>query len=190
MEQQTVKTRIVNGVNLDRLFETIDAMKAAPTMAKFNFRANNEWMGCGHSRTTVKSFHGAHEDIDHKNMFMLEADEPDILLGQDMGANPVEHLLHAIAGCVTSAMVYHAAAKGIEIQEVESKIEGNIDLQGFLGLRDDIRRGYESIRMTFKIKADASDEELEELVKLGPTYSPVFDSVSKGVPITVTGERM
>ncbi len=190
MEMQTKQNKMVNGVDVDKLFETIDQIKATPMIAKFRFRLNNEWLGCGHSRSTVKSFHGAGEDIDHMKMFVIDADEPPILLGQDMGANPVEHLLNALAGCVTSAMVYHAAAKGIQIEEIESEVMGDIDLQGFLGIREDVRCGYQNIQMKFKIKADVTDEQLEELYKLGPSFSPVFDSVTKGVPVTVMAERM
>lgn len=120
----------------------------------------------------------------------MDADEPAILLGMDRGANPVEHLLNALAACVTTAMVYHAAAKGIELEEVESRLEGDIDLRGFLGLSDELRNGYEGIRMTFKIKADATDEQLQEIVALGPSFSPVYDSLTKGVPVSVTAERM
>lgn len=186
----TKTTTKVNGVDVQRLFETIDSIKASPVIAKFRFRAENKWIDCGHNQTTIRGFHGACEDIDHKAPFVLDADEPEILLGQDKGANPVEHLLNALAGCVTSAMVYHAAARGIEIQELEATVEGDIDLQGFLGIRDDVRNGYQGIKMSYRIKADVSDEQLEELYKLGPSFSPVFDSVTKGVPVTVTAERM
>ena len=187
---QTTQTGTVNGVNVDELFKTIDAIKATPGIAKFKFRIANEWLGGGHNRSTCKDFHGAHEDIQHATTFVLDADEPPILLGEDRGANPVEYLLHALAACVTSSMVYHAAARGIQIEEVESTVQGNIDLRGFLGLDPNIRRGYQDIRMSFRVKADAPDEQIQEIVAMGPRFSPVFDSVSNGVPITVTAERM
>jgi uncharacterized OsmC-like protein len=190
MQREVTKSKAVNGVDVDKLFETIDAIKATPVIAKFKFNVENEWMGGGHNRTTIKSFYGACEDQKRESFFILDADEPPILLGQDKGPNPVEHLLNALAGCVTTAMVYHAAAKGIQIQELESTIEGYIDLQGFLGIDKSVRRGYQNITMKYRIKADVSDEELEELYKLGPSFSPVFDSVSNGVPIEVTAERM
>ncbi|MHC4945002.1 MAG: OsmC family protein [Planctomycetota bacterium] len=176
---------VVNGVNVHDLFESIDAMKKSPVLAKFRFRVNNKWLEGGYNRTTVTDFHGTCEDHPHKQPFTIDADEPPLLLGQDRGANPVEYLLAGLAGCVTSSMIYHAAAKGIHIQEVESRLEGDIDLQGFLGLDENVPKGYESIRMKFKIKADCSDEQLEELCKLGPTYSPVFDTVTRAVPVTV-----
>ena len=121
---------------------------------------------------------------------MLEADEPAVLLGRDTSANPVEHLLHALASCLTTSMVYHAAARGIEIEEVESSLEGDIDLHGFLALDKNVRKGFQGIRVNFKIKADIPEAELQALGQLGPRHSPVFDSVSNGVPIAVTAERL
>jgi uncharacterized OsmC-like protein len=110
-------------------------------------------------------------------------------LGTGKGPNPVEYLLTALAACVTTSLVYHAAAKGIVLKSVESRLEGDIDLQGFLGLSEDVRKGYQGIRMFFKIDADVPEEQLEELVQLGPTYSPVFDSITKGVPVSVSLEK-
>ena len=105
-------------------------------------------------------------------------------------ARDVEYLLHALAACVTTSMVYHAAAKGIQIHEVESGIEGDIDLRGFLGLDKSIRNGFQQIRMSFRIKTDATDDEFKTLSELGPRFSPVFDSVTKGVPVVVKTERL
>ncbi|MEW6014045.1 MAG: OsmC family protein [Candidatus Zixiibacteriota bacterium] len=189
MKTTETTQKIVNGVNVDRLVETIDAIKATPGIARFHFRNANKWLGGGWNRSTIKNFHGAMEDIDHVTPFVFDADEPAILLGEDRGANPVEYLLHALSACVTTSMVYHAAARGIEIEEVESEVEGDIDLHGFLGLREDVRRGYQEIRMRFKIKADASDEQLQDIAKLGPTFSPVFDSITKGVPVKISAAR-
>jgi uncharacterized OsmC-like protein len=190
-QQQTVtqKTR-VNGVDVDRLFETVENLKKMPNLAAFKFRQTNRWMGCGHNRSTVKNFYGAGEEqTDRKDPFVLDADEPPLLLGEDKGANPVEHLLHAVTSCVTTAIVFHAAAKGIKIEELESRTEGDIDLRGFLGIDDSIPRGYQNIRMKFKIKADVPQEELEEVIKLGPTYSPVFDTVTRAVNVNVSLDK-
>jgi len=188
MEQQTqtkVKSEVVNGVNVDELFGTINAVKTAPVIAKFRFRAENEWMGGGHNRTTIKNFYGTQQDHKRKEPFVLDADEPPILLGGDKGPNPVEYALTALAACVTTSIVYHAAAKGITIRSMESRLEGDIDLQGFLGIRKDVPRGYKEIRMFVKIDADAPPEKLEEIVQLGPTYSPVYDTITRAVPVTV-----
>jgi uncharacterized OsmC-like protein len=121
---------------------------------------------------------------------VLLADEPAILLGKDGAASPVEHLLHALAACLTTSMVYHAAARGVYIDEIESSLEGNIDLHGFLELDKRIRNGYQGIQVKFKIKADVADDQLQELLPLGPKHSPVFDSLTNGVPISVTAEPM
>jgi uncharacterized OsmC-like protein len=112
-----------------------------------------------------------------------------LLLGEDNGPNPVEYALTALAACVTTSIVYHAAAKGIKLNSVESRLEGDIDLRGFLGLSEDVPRGYKEIRMYFKIDADVPDEKLQELVQLGPTYSPVFDTITRAVPVSVQLEK-
>ncbi len=186
----TTRTTKLNGVNVDELCKTIDTVKTAPEVAKFKFRLRNRWKDGGHNRSMVNGFYGAGEEIERDKTFTLYADEPPVLLGEDNGANPVEHLMHALAACITTSMVYHAAARGIEIEEVESSMEGNLDLRGFLGLDKNVRNGYENIRMNFKIKADVDDEQLQELCRLGPTFSPVFDSVTNGVPVQVTADRM
>ena len=175
----------VNGVNVDELFGTIDAIKKAPVIAKFKFRAENRWVDGGHNRTTLKNFYGTQQDHEHKEPFVLDADEPPLLLGKDLGPNPVEYALTALAACVTTSIVYHAAAKGVTIRSMESRLEGDIDLQGFLGLKDDVPRGYKEIRMYVKIDADAPPEKLNEIVQLGPTYSPVFDTITRAVPVSV-----
>ncbi|WP_373499259.1 OsmC family protein [Desulfococcus sp.] len=177
--------KTINGVRVNELFGTIDAVKKAPVIAKFKFRANNKWLDCGHNRTTIKDFYGTQQDHPHGKYFELDADEPPVLLGEDRGPNPVEYLLTALAACVTTSIVYHAAAKGITLNAVESRVEGDIDLHGFLGLREDVRRGFQQIRMVFKIDADVPEAEIEALMNLGPTFSPVFDSITKGVPVTV-----
>jgi len=183
------KPKILNGVNVDDLFTTIDAIKEQPTIAKFKFRANNKWINGGLNRTTIKDFDGACQTHQHKNAFVFEADEPPVLLGEDRGANPVQYALTALVACITTTLVYHAAARGIQLEEVESRLEGDLDLHGFLGLDDNVRNGYEGVKVTFKIKADAPEEELEEICKLGPTYSPVFDIFTNKVPVSVQLEK-
>ncbi len=183
------KPKTLNGVNVDDLFTTIDAIKEQPTIAKFKFRAKNKWVDGGLNRTTIKDFDGACQTHQHKNAFVFEADEPPVLLGEDRGANPVQYALTALVACITTTLVYHAAARGIQLEEVESRREGDLDLHGFLGLDDNVRNGYEGVKVTFKIKADAPAEELEEICKLGPTYSPVFDIFTNKVPVSVQLEK-
>jgi uncharacterized OsmC-like protein len=178
--------RNINGVDVDQLFSTINAIKENPGLAKFEMRANNRWINGGHNRTSIKDFYGAgREDTSRKQTFVFDNDEPAVLLGEDNGANPVEFVLHALAGCLTTSLVYHAAAQGIKIDAVESKFEGDLDLRGFLGMNDGVRNGYENIRVTFKIKADAPEEKLKELCELAQKRSPVFDIVTNRVPVNV-----
>jgi uncharacterized OsmC-like protein len=188
MQEMAVSTNL-NGVDVDRLFETINAIKQLPRLADFKFRLQNRWINGGQNTSTIKNFYGANQVHEHKAAFVLNADEPSVLLGDDSAPTPVEYLMHALVSCVTSALVYHAAAKGIRLDEVESRVEGEIDLHGFLGLDDNVRRGYKNLKIKFRIKADVPDEQLEELCQLGPTYSPVFDSLTRGVPVEVSLEK-
>ena len=188
----TAKTTsvMVNGVNVDDLFTTIESIKATPPIAKFKFRIRNRWDGASQNSSTVGTFYGAGQERSRPMPFVLKADEPAILLGKDEAANPVEHLLHALASCLTTSMVYHAAARGIQIEEVESSLEGDIDLHGFLDLDRNVRKGYQGIRVNFKVKADVPDEQLQEIAQLGTGHSPVFDSLTNGVSVSVKAQRL
>ena len=185
-----VLPRTVNGVPVDDLFKTVDAIKATPSIAKFNFRIFNQWHNAAKNKSAVDTYYGAGQEQSRPKPFVLEADEPPVLLGTDAAANPVEHLLHALAACLTTSMVYHAATRGIHIEEVESSLEGDIDLQGFLKLDKNARNGFQGIRANFKIKADTPDEQLQEVCQLGPAHSPVFDSLTNGVPVSVSAKRL
>lgn len=182
---ESEKEKMVNGVNVSQLFSTIDAIKGRADIAKFKFRASNKWINGGHNHTTIKDFYGAMETHLHLEPFELDADEHQVLLGEDKGPNPVEYLLTGLIGCLTSALVYHAAAKGIDIKGIESKLEGDIDLRGFLGLSNDVKVGYENIRVFFKIDADVSQKEKEELILMAQKYSPVFNTVSNATSVSV-----
>jgi len=179
----------VNGVNVDQLFKTIELIKEKPEIAKFKFRATNKWIDGTHNRATVKDFYGAgKEDISREPM-VFELDEPPVLLGKNLGTNPVEYFLIALSGCLTTSLIAHASAKGIEIKGVESRYEGDLDLRGFLGLSEDVKVGYKNIRVYFKIDADASEEQKEELIQMAQKYSPVFNTVINPVPVSVQLER-
>jgi uncharacterized OsmC-like protein len=175
----------VNGINMDTLAQTVSAIEKDPELGKCRFRARNKWLGANHNCTKVTDFHGAKQDIAHEQEFELHADEPPILAGQDEGANPVEHLLHALASCVTTSMVAHAAVRGIHIDELESQIEGDIDLRGFLGLANDVPKGYTNIRITFKAKSDARS--LKHLQRLAE-FSPVFNTITNGAKVDIEVE--
>jgi uncharacterized OsmC-like protein len=175
----------MNGVNVTGLFETIKAVQADSELAKFQFRANNTWMEGGHNRSTIQGFYGCRaEDKSRTEPFILDADEPPVLLGQDTGANPVEFVLHALAACLTTTMVYHAASRGIEIEAVDSSLEGDLDLRGFLGISAEVRKGYQKIRVRMRVKSDADPEKLRALAQ----FSPVYDVVSNSVPVDVVVE--
>jgi len=181
--------KIVNGVNVEELLHTIDLIKEKPDIAKFKFRARNHWMDGTHNRATVKDFYGALKEDDSREAAVFEIDEPPVLLGKNLGSNPVEYLLVALSGCLTTSMIAHAAAKGIEIRRVSSRYEGDIDLRGFLGMSEDVPVGYREIRVYFTIDADISDNQKEELVKMAQKYSPVFNTITKSAPVSVHLEK-
>ena len=178
--------QIVNGVNVSKLFETVGVIKEKPEIAKFNFKAKGKWIDGAHGRTTINDFYGACQTFKRSEPFVFEKDEPPVLLGEDHGANPVEYVFAALDGCLTTSLIYHAAVQGIKIDEVETSFSGDLDLHGFLGLDENVRKGYEKIKVVFKIKADAPKEKLQELVQLAQKRSPVFDIVSNPTPVEVS----
>jgi uncharacterized OsmC-like protein len=183
---QTQPTTEVNGLDIHKMVETVSALKANPTLAKFEFRARNRWLSGGENRSTIKDFHGAGvEDASRQEPFEFTNGEPPVLLGHNEGANPVEFLLHALAGCVTTTTVLHATARGIEIESLSTRLVGDIDLQGLLAL-DDVPAGYQGIRIEMDIKAkNASDAELDDLLQFAQAHSPVCSTVCRPVPVVV-----
>jgi len=177
--------KIVNGVNVTELFNTIEAIKGKPDIAKFKFRATNKWINGTHCRATIKDFYGALKEDDSRPPMDYDMDEPPVLLGNNEGRNPVEYLLVALSGCLTTSLVAHASAKGITIKGVQSRYEGDIDLRGFLGLSEDVPVGYQNIRVYFKIDADVSDEQKEDMIRTAQKYSPVFNTITKSAPVSV-----
>jgi uncharacterized OsmC-like protein len=166
--------------------DTIDHIKEQPELARFQFRAHNEWQDGGRSRTTIQSFYGAgQEDTSREEPFVLEGDEPPVLLGQNSAPNAVEAVLHALASCIAVGYVYNAAAQGIQIEKLEADLEGELDLHAFLGLSDEVRPGYENITVTYRVKADAPREKLEELCDYVQRTSPVLDIVRNPVPVSI-----
>jgi uncharacterized OsmC-like protein len=172
----------VNGIHLETLQGTVNAIEQEPDLGACKFRASNKWLGGNHNCTTVTGFYAAKQEIAHKQTFELHADEPPILAGHDAGANPVEHLLNALAACVTTSMVAHAAVRGIRIEELESELEGDIDLRGFLGLDEAVPKGFTDIRINFKVKADARN--LERLQRL-TAFSPVLNTITQGANVAI-----
>ncbi|MDH3313710.1 MAG: OsmC family protein [Nitrosopumilus sp.] len=183
---KTETQTIVNGVNVSQLFETIDSIKENTEIAKFNFRATNKWIDGTENHTTVGDFYGACKTHIRETPHTFIKDEPELLLGKDKGANPVEYLLAGLAGCITTSLVAYAAARGIKIESIESTLEGDIDLQGLLQTDKSVNPGYQGINISFKIESDASDEVLQDLIDLAKNVSPVANTISRPTPINVS----
>ena len=181
--------RLVNGINTDQLFETIDLVKFNPDLAFFKFRAQNTWINGTHNQAVVKDFYGALQEDDSREPLVFDLDEPPVLCGDNLGANPVEYLLVALSGCLTTSLVAHAAARGITLEKVSSRYEGDLDLRGFLGLSEEVPVGYQTIRVYFTIEAEISETQKEELVKMAQKYSPVFNTITKATPVSVQLEK-
>jgi uncharacterized OsmC-like protein len=176
----------INGLDVQAAQETIEALKADKSLAHFQFRARNRWISGGTNQSSIRDFYGAgREDDSRTKDFVFTNGEPPILLGNNEGGNPVEFLLHALAGCVTTTFVLHAMARGIHIRELSTELEGDMDLQGLLGLDDSVSPGYEEIRIKLHVQADCSDEELEDLLAYAEQRSPVCNTVCRPVPVKI-----
>jgi uncharacterized OsmC-like protein len=189
MTQQQMAARhpiLVNGIDVQAAFDTIEAVKADPGLADFRFRARNKWVDGGENRSTIRDFYGAGREDDSRSMaFEFTNGEPPVLLGNNEGANPVEFLLHALAGCVTTTVVLHAAARGIMIRELSTELEGSLDLRGLLGLDEAVSPGYKEIRIRMNVKADCTDQQLEDLLAYAQQHSPVCTTVCRPVPVVI-----
>lgn len=177
---------LVNGLDTGKMAATVEALRANPTLARFEFRARNRWVSGGENRSTIKDFFGAGvEDASRAASFEFTNGEPPVLLGDNEGANPVEFLLHALAGCVTTTTVLHATARGIEIESLSTRLVGDLDLQGLLALGE-VAPGYRGIRIEMDIRArNATEAQLDELLQFARAHSPVCDTVCRPVPVTV-----
>lgn len=175
-----------NGVDVPQLFATIDLVRQQPALAAFQFRGESRWMGGTHTRTAFSGFHGAGAEMSHKRTYTADADHLEVLCGADEGPTPVEYLLHAIAACLTAGIGNIASARGVDLHEVTARVEGDIDLNGILGLSDEVRNGYRSIRVAFTVRGDAAPEKLAEIVSQSVARSAVFDVLTNGVPVEVT----
>lgn len=180
---------IRNGVDTAQVYGTLDALKAQPDLARFEFRVSNRWINGPHSRSTIHGFYGAgQEDDSRKTPFVVDASEPPVLFGNNEAPNPAEFLLHALAGCLTLTIVNVAAARKVELTEVTSTLEGVLDARGATGLDDSYRNGFERIRVSFSIKGDAPSKKLQEIVERAKARSVVYDIVSNPVPVDVLAE--
>jgi uncharacterized OsmC-like protein len=175
---------VVNGVNVTQLMETIAAIKERPTLAHFEFRARNNWIGGTQNLAGIQSYLRVETEAVRDRPFEFLADEPPVLCGRDEGANPVEYLLAALSMCVTTSIAAHAAARGIRIEAMESELSGDLDVRGFLGLSGEVRKGYQKITMRMRIRTNGSASVLRQLAD----FSPVYDVVSRSVPVDLTVE--
>jgi uncharacterized OsmC-like protein len=183
---QNAPETIRNGVNVTKLGQTIDAIRQQPEIAQFKFRARNQWDNGGHNQATIDTFYGACQEQSHREPFVMDADEPPVLLGEDKGANPVEFVLAGLSGCMTTTLAYHAASRGLNIEDISSEFEGDIDLHGLLDLDPNVRSGYREIRVKFKVKGDADEETIKELVQ----KSPVYNTLAEPVRIRIEVEKV
>ena len=184
--QKTSRTPVpMNGVNTPTLLATINAVGGQPELANFQFRASSRWISGTHSQSVMHGFSGAGGEHQHIAPYMADGDHPGVLCGADAGPTPVEWLLHALASCLTAGIANIAAARGIKLNKVESKVEGDIDLRGILGLSNEVRNGYQGIAISFEIDGDASAEQLKQLVAQSRARSAVFDVLTNGVPVSI-----
>ncbi len=184
--QTQVEANVLNGLDVNKAMATIAAIEADPEIAQFRFRARNRWINGGENRTTIRDFYGAKaEDTSRESAWEFTNGEPPVLLGNNEGANPVEFLLHALAGCVTTTFVLHAMARGIRIREMSTELEGDIDLHGLLGMNEEVSPGYREIRVRINVQADCSDEALDDLIAYAQAHSPVCNTICRPVPVKV-----
>jgi uncharacterized OsmC-like protein len=180
-----ITTNLVNGLNMDQAHETVEALQNDPSLGKFVFRASNQWKDGALNEASIDGFFGTHQEHGREEGFVIPMDEPPPLLGEDRGANPVEVVLAALSGCMTTTAALHGAAEGVTIESMDSELEGHIDVNGFLGLDPEIRRGFQGIQVTFRVKSDASEEQIRDLLR----RSPVFDILTNPTPIDIVVEK-
>ena len=174
-----------NGVDVPTLYATLDAVTGTPAIAAFQFRAQNTWQSGTHSRTTFSDFFGAMQEMQHRDVTVVESDHPEVLVGADHAPTPVEYLLHAIAACITSGVVNIAAARGVTLTKVSSTVVGDIDLRGILGLSDEVRNGYRGITVSFEIEGDADEDTLRGIVEQSRRRSAVYDVLTNGTSVQI-----
>jgi uncharacterized OsmC-like protein len=180
---------IRNGIDTAQVYGTLDALKAQPAAAYFEFRVGNHWIDGTHTRSSIHRFWGAGaEDTSRTEPFIVDASEPPVLFGHNEAPNPAEFLLHALAGCLTLTIVNVAAARKVELHEVTSTLTGVLDARGATGLDDTYRNGFERIEVGFTIRGDAPAEKLEEIVERAKARSVVYDMVANGVSVGVTAD--
>ena len=178
-------TTVDNGVNVQALLEAREVLKGAPEAAQFTWRANSKWENGVHSTTSVQKFFGLGQEQTHKSETVFSADHPEVFAAEDQGITPIEYLLVGLAGCLTAGVASVAQNRGIQLRSVEATVEGNHDIRGILGADSDVRNGFNDVKVTFTIDADASKEEIEALVAQSQKRSAVYDALTNPTDITV-----
>ena len=178
-------TSVNNGVNVQALLDAREALKGAPEATKFTWRATCKWLNGTHSQTNVNGFFGLGQEQQHKTESSFEADHPEIFASEDHAITPIEYVLVGLASCLTAGVAAVAQNRGIQLRSVESKLEGKMDIRGILGMDSDVRNGYDDIKVTFKIDADASKQEIEAVVAQSQKRSAVYDVITNPVNVTV-----
>jgi len=174
-----------NGVNVEALLAAREALSKAPEAAQFKWRATNEWKNGTHSHSTVEGFYGLGQEQHHKRAFSFDADHPEVFASEDLGITPVEFVLVGLASCLTGGIAAIAQHRNIQLRSVKATIEGDMDVQGILGIDSDVRNGYSGIKVTYDIDADADREDIEALVAQSQKRSAVYDIVTNPTNVTV-----
>jgi uncharacterized OsmC-like protein len=178
-------TTVVNGVNVQALLDAREALKDAPEAAQFTWRANSTWQNGVHSTTTIQGFFGLGQEQSHKTRAVFDADHPEVFAAEDNGITPIEYLLVGLASCLTAGVASVAQNRGIQLRSVEATVEGAHDIRGILGVDGDVRNGFNDVKVTFTIDADASRQEIEALVAQSQKRSAVFDALTNPTDVTV-----
>jgi uncharacterized OsmC-like protein len=178
-------TSIDNGVNVQALLDAREVLAGAPGAAQFTWRASSRWENGVHSTTTIQNFFGLGEEQSHRTEAVFDADHPEIFAATDNGITPIEYLLVGLAGCLTAGVAAVAQNRGIQLRSVESTVEGGHDIRGMLGVDSDVRNGFNDIKVTFTIDADASRQEIEALVAQSQKRSAVFDALTNPTNVIV-----
>ncbi len=179
-----------NGVNVAALLEAREVLRGAPEAARFKWRASCKWQNGTHSTTKIRNFFGLGQEQRHKTEFHFEADHPEIFASEDLGATPVELVLAGLASCLTAGVAAVAQNRGIQLRSVEAELEGSMDIQGILGIDGDVRNGYDDIKVTFKIDADASQADIEALVAQSQKRSAVYDIITNPTDVAVEVQKV
>ncbi|HSO99430.1 MAG TPA: OsmC family protein [Solirubrobacteraceae bacterium] len=178
-------TTIDNGVNVQALLDARDVLEGAPEAAQFTWRASSKWQDGVHSTTKIQNYFGLGEEQSHKTETEFDADHPETFAASDNGITPIEYLLVGLTSCLTAGVASVAQNRGIQLRSVESTVEGHHDVRGILGADSDVRNGFNDIKVTFKIDADASPEEIEAVVAQSQKRSAVFDALANPTEIVV-----